>query len=115
MTQLPMTSPEQVSSGTVRGRSTRRPARDFARLIMGIPVVDMRGLSVDEALRSVELEMDSAMRAGEERVHVLHGHGSGALKAALREHLQRSPYVKRARAAEQHEGGRTGLPVAELA
>ena len=55
-----------------------------------VPVVDVRGLRVDEALRSVELEMDRAMRAGEERVHVLHGHGSGALKAAVREHLQRA-------------------------
>ncbi len=79
-----------------------------------VPLIDVRGKRVDEALREVELEMDRAMRAGEERVHVLHGHGSGALKAAVREHLQRSPYVKRARPAEQHEGG-DGVTVAELA
>ena len=79
-----------------------------------VPIVDVRGMRVDDALRSVELEMDRAMRAGEERVHVLHGHGSGALKAAVREHLQRSPYVRKARAAEQHEGG-DAVTVAELA
>ncbi|HET7787917.1 MAG TPA: endonuclease MutS2 [Myxococcales bacterium] len=79
-----------------------------------VPTVDVRGMRVDDALRSVELEMDRAMRAGEERVHVLHGHGSGALKAAVREHLQRSPYVRKARPAEQHEGG-DGVTVAELA
>jgi|tagenome__1003787_1003787.scaffolds.fasta_scaffold20978480_2 DNA mismatch repair protein MutS2 len=85
-----------------------------ARLQVRVPLVDVRGMRVDEALRAVELEMDRAMRAGEELVHVLHGHGSGVLKAAVREHLQRSPYVKRARAAGQHEGG-DGVTVAELA
>ena len=79
-----------------------------------VPRVDVRGMRVDEALRALDLELDRCLRAGEETVHVLHGHGSGALKAAVREHLARSPYVSRARAAEQHEGG-DGVTVAELA
>ena len=79
-----------------------------------VPIADVRGMRVDEALRAVELELDRATRAGEERVHVLHGHGSGALKSAVREHLRRSPYVLRSRPAEQHEGG-DGVTVAELA
>ena len=70
-------------------------------------------MRVDEALRTLELELDRCLRAGEETVHVLHGHGSGALKAAVREHLQRSPYVSRARPAEQHEGG-DGVTIADL-
>jgi DNA mismatch repair protein MutS2 len=78
-----------------------------------VPVADVRGMRVDEALRAVELELDRATRAGDERVHVLHGHGSGALKAAVREHLQRSPYVRRSRPADPHEGG-DGVTVAEL-
>ena len=78
-----------------------------------VPRVDLRGMRVDEALRTLELELDRHLRAGEETVHVLHGHGSGALKAAVREHLQRSPYVSRARPGESHEGG-DGVTVAEL-
>ncbi|HWT85705.1 MAG TPA: Smr/MutS family protein, partial [Myxococcales bacterium] len=78
-----------------------------------VPVADVRGMRVDEALRGDELELDRATRAGDERVHVLHGHGSGALKAAVREHLQRSPYVRRSRPADQNEGG-DGVTVAEL-
>ena len=46
-------------------------------------------------------------------MQVLHGHGSGALKAAVREHLQRSPYVSRARPGESHEGG-DGVTVVQL-
>jgi len=78
-----------------------------------VPLVDLRGMRVDEALRTLELELDRHLRAGEETIHVLHGHGSGALKAAVRESLSRSPYVSRSRPAEQHEGG-DGVTVATL-
>ena len=54
-----------------------------------------------------------ALCAGEETVHVLHGHGSGALKSAIREHLSRSPYVAKARGAQSHEGG-DGVTVVTL-
>jgi DNA mismatch repair protein MutS2 len=64
-------------------------------------------------LRKLDEELDVRLREGAERVHVLHGHGSGALKAAVREHLARSPYVRRARPGESHEGG-DGITVAEL-
>jgi DNA mismatch repair protein MutS2 len=100
-------------------RKTRKEKLDRAEqaraapLDVRVPLVDLRGMRVDEALRTMEMELDRHLRAGEARVHVLHGHGSGALKAAVRESLARSPYVKKARAAEQHEGG-DGVTVAEL-
>ncbi|MCA1829537.1 MAG: endonuclease MutS2 [Myxococcales bacterium] len=78
-----------------------------------VPRVDLRGMRVDEALRTLEMELDRCLRGGEQTVHVLHGHGSGALKAAVREHLQRSPYVSRSRPGESHEGG-DGVTVVEL-
>jgi DNA mismatch repair protein MutS2 len=95
-------------------RMERAEQARAAAVEVRLPVVDVRGMRVDEALRAVELELDRATRAGDERVHVLHGHGSGALKSAVREHLRRSPYVRRSRPAEQHEGG-DGVTVAELA
>jgi DNA mismatch repair protein MutS2 len=36
---------------------------------------------------------------------ILHGHGTGALKHALREHLSASPYVAHHRPGDRHEGG----------
>jgi DNA mismatch repair protein MutS2 len=75
--------------------------------------LDVRGLRVDEALRALEEELDRRLREGVEEVQVLHGHGSGALKAAIREHLARSPYVRKARAGASHEGG-DGVTVVEL-
>jgi DNA mismatch repair protein MutS2 len=95
-------------------RMERAEQARAAAVQVRVPVADVRGMRVDEALRAVELELDRATRAGNERVHVLHGHGSGALKSAIREHLQRSPYVRRSRPAEQHEGG-DAVTIAELA
>jgi len=69
------------------------------------PTLDVRGFRVDEALRALDEELDRRLREGAAEVHVLHGHGSGALKSAIREHLARSPYVSKARAGEGHEGG----------
>jgi DNA mismatch repair protein MutS2 len=95
-------------------RMERAEQARAAAVQVRVPVADVRGMRVDEALRAVEMELDRATRAGDDRVHVLHGHGSGALKSAIREHLQRSPYVRRSRPAEQHEGG-DGVTIAELA
>ena len=78
-----------------------------------MPLVDLRGMRVDEALAALDMEMDRLLRSGEETVHVLHGHGTGALKAAVREHLSRSPYVARSRPGESHEGG-DGVTVVAL-
>ena len=75
--------------------------------------LDLRGMRVDEALHALEEELDRRLREGAEEVHVLHGHGSGALKSAIREHLARSPYVRRSRPGESHEGG-DAITVAEL-
>jgi len=77
------------------------------------PTLDLRGMRVDEAIHALEEELDRRLREGAEEVHVLHGHGSGALKSAIREHLARSPYVRRARPGESHEGG-DAITVAEL-
>jgi len=67
--------------------------------------LDVRGLRVEELLREVDLFLDRLLAEGASDCLVLHGHGTGALKQALRDHLSRSPYVLDFRGAEDHEGG----------
>ena len=55
--------------------------------------LDVRGLRVEELQREVERFLDRLYAGGEAQCLILHGHGTGALKQALREALGRSPYV----------------------
>jgi DNA mismatch repair protein MutS2 len=90
-----------------RGRASLARASDAAPGVLEAPAlrVDVRGLRADEAVREVELFLDQAFRNGDPGVLVLHGHGTGALKQAVREYLEDSPYVRMYRPGESHEGG----------
>jgi DNA mismatch repair protein MutS2 len=68
--------------------------------------IDVRGLRADDALAMVDSFIDR-LYAGPTRVgFVLHGHGSGALRQAVREHLKAAPpYVQTTRPGSQDEGG----------
>jgi DNA mismatch repair protein MutS2 len=67
--------------------------------------VDLRGLRADDALALVDSFIDRVYGAGERVGFVLHGHGTGALKLAVRAHLARSPHIERARPADAEDGG----------
>ncbi|SEU25798.1 DNA mismatch repair protein MutS2 [Myxococcus fulvus] len=74
---------------------------------------DVRGMRADEALAEVESFLDQGMRSGEEAALIVHGHGTGALKQALRDYLANSPYIRMYRPGESHEGG-DGVTVVAL-
>ena len=57
--------------------------------------LDLRGMRVDEALDRLMPFLDRAMMDGHARVRVVHGIGTGALRAAVREWLQASAMVSR--------------------
>ncbi|MCA9672646.1 MAG: endonuclease MutS2 [Myxococcales bacterium] len=67
--------------------------------------LDARGMRVDEALRAADKFVDQALLAGRDVLYVVHGYGSGALRAALRSHLASSSAVRNLRGGEANEGG----------
>ena len=58
--------------------------------------------------------LDRALNDGQDIVFLLHGHGTGALREAIRGELQRTPYVTRFRGEEADRGG-DGVTVVWLA
>ena len=66
---------------------------------------DLRGQRVAEALDQLAEALDRASRAGRDRLLVVHGLGTGALRKAVREHLVASPYVSGVEPAGPDEGG----------
>ncbi len=68
-------------------------------------ILDLRGLRVDEALSRIDHFLDRAALRGDTIVFLIHGHGTGALKRATREHLEHSPYIVAFQPGAKHQGG----------
>jgi DNA mismatch repair protein MutS2 len=67
--------------------------------------LDLRGKRVEEALDELEGYLDEASLANLSPVYIIHGHGTGALKSAVRDFVSTSPYVAKHRIGEEAEGG----------
>jgi DNA mismatch repair protein MutS2 len=76
--------------------------------------IDLRGRRAEDALLQFETYVDEAFRAGLPYVRIIHGKGTGALRAAIREALAGHPLVRRFESGAQNEGG-DGVTVAVLA
>ncbi|MDI1430991.1 endonuclease MutS2 [Polyangium sorediatum] len=67
--------------------------------------VDLRGLRAHEAVGMAEQFLDRSVGAGRRVAFLIHGHGKGALRDAVRDAMRQSPYVSRLRPGEPREGG----------
>ena len=75
--------------------------------------LDLRGMTVEEAMGKVDKYLDDALLAGLPRCRIIHGKGTGALRLAIRSQLEAHPQVKAYRLGGPGEGG-DGVTVAEL-
>lgn len=75
--------------------------------------LDLRGYRVEDALDELEAFLDKASLVNLTPVSIIHGHGTGALKSAVRDFLSSSPYVAKFRAGENTEGG-DGVSVVDI-
>lgn len=80
------------------------PAR-LSGVRLPVNTCDVRGQRVDEALDKIDAFLDKLVRDGMEVAFILHGHGTGALKVAVRAHLSKAPQVSAWRPANANEGG----------
>ena len=75
--------------------------------------LDIRGMAVDEALPEVDKFLDDAILSGLGEVSIIHGKGTGVLRAGVQEALRRNPRVKSFRLGVYGEG-ETGVTVVTL-
>jgi DNA mismatch repair protein MutS2 len=95
-------------------RLERREPVDPAPIQTRDNTCDLRGLRVDDAVTMATSFLDRALTEGRSAVFLLHGHGTGALREALRRELSSSRYVARFRGGESDQGG-DGVTVVWLA
>lgn len=75
--------------------------------------IDVRGLSVEEALESVDKYLDDAAIAGLGEVSIIHGKGTGTLRSGIQKFLKSNPRVKAFRLGKYGEG-ESGVTIVEL-
>ena len=83
------------------------------RLMRVEPQIDLRGMEAIEAVTAAERYIDSAVMAKLSTVTIIHGKGTGALRAAVQQMLRRNKAVKSFRLGRYGEG-ETGVTVVEL-
>jgi DNA mismatch repair protein MutS2 len=66
---------------------------------------DLRGLRVEDGVSMATTFLDRALNEGQDVVFLLHGHGTGALREAIRGELERLPCVTRFRGEDPDRGG----------
>ena len=66
--------------------------------------LNLRGLTVDEAIRKVESYLDSAVMSSWDEVRLVHGKGTGALREAVHKYLSGLKTIKEYRLGKWGEG-----------
>lgn len=69
------------------------------------PEINLLGRTVEEAIDLLDDYLDRALLSGRAEVRVIHGYGTGRLKAGVTEYLKKHRAVSALRPGDDHEGG----------
>ena len=75
--------------------------------------IDLRGMDSVEAICVMERYLDEAMRSNLKQVRIIHGKGTGILRAAVQQALKKNKFVKKYRLGQYGEG-EDGVTIAEF-
>lgn len=106
--------PAPVTARNATLKITQSTSEDIRKRQLAFrPEIDVRGMRADEALQAVTYFLDDATQFSAERVRILHGTGTGALRTAIRNLLAASPSVHTYHDEDVRFGG-AGITVADL-
>lgn len=77
------------------------------------PEINVMGKTVDEAIQDIDKYLDDAVLSHMNKVTIIHGKGTGALRKGIHQYLKKHPLVKTFRAGEFGEG-EYGVTIVEL-
>lgn len=106
---------ELIEETTVSGPSLDKKRTGSGKIKMSksfsvSPEINLIGMTTDEAVSVLDKYLDDAYLAHLPQVRVVHGRGTGALKAAVHRRLKQLKYVKEFRLGEYGEGD-TGVTI----
>ncbi|MDO5399865.1 MAG: endonuclease MutS2 [Eubacteriales bacterium] len=103
---------EQDNPYEVKGARPKHSGREMKMTAMPMEV-DLRGMDAVEAECVLDRFMDEAMRSNLSQVRIIHGKGTGVLRAAVQQSLKRNKFVKKFRLGQYGEG-EDGVTIAEF-
>ena len=104
----------RASGRKVRAGHDYEPSPEFEMAYRNpTTTLDLRGERVDDALERIEAFLDARLMRGDSFAFLLHGHGTGALKKAIRRLLGSSAYVRDFAPGTRSQGG-DGITVVRL-
>lgn len=109
----------QANAGQARGQKHKpafqaaEPAGVSVFVRTMVNTLDLRGKRVDEALGLLDSFVDGCVLGRISPFMIIHGHGTGAVKSAVRDFLKAARYAIKFRPGEQYEGG-DGVTVVEI-
>ena len=74
---------------------------------------DLRGMDSVEAICVLDRYLDEAMRSNLSSVRIIHGKGTGTLRAAVHQSLKKNKFIKKYRLGQYGEG-EDGVTIAEF-
>ncbi len=96
----------------VKGAHPKHSGREMKTSAMSSEV-DLRGMDTVEAICVLERYLDEAMRSNVSPVRIIHGKGTGALRAAVQQCLKKNRFIKSFRLGVYGEG-EDGVTIAEF-
>lgn len=107
-----------VSPRSTTASTTSRPFEATGQLTSSeterdLTSIDLRGHLTDGALERLAAKLDQAALHDVGPIRIVHGHGTGKLKMAIRRYLAQSPYVASFRPGTRAEGS-DGVTVVDL-
>ena len=100
-------------SFTGRTRQTGKGKVKMGKSLAISPEINLLGKTVDEAVAELDKYLDDASLAHLSSVRIVHGKGTGALRAGIHKYLKRQKHVKSFRLGAFGEGD-AGVTIAEL-
>lgn len=110
LSNLRLMEQEKVRTPQPVSRRGARTDRAHAKVVREL---DIRGQTAMEALLDVDNFIDAAVMAGVHQLSIIHGKGTGVLRAAVQQHLKKHPSVKSYRLGVFGEG-ESGVTIVEL-
>lgn len=96
-----------------RQRSNRQSKFENRGTVSATTTCDLRGMTQDEALLTLDRFIDLQVRCGIEQFTIIHGKGTGVLRKAVGKYLDAHPQVKSHRLGSYGEG-QDGVTIAQL-